>query len=386
MANIIISYNHQNEAVTKTLAGDIEMLNHTVWFDEELSGGQVWWDHILGKIRNCDIFVFVLSPEALNSTACQREYGYAADLGKPILPVMVGEGVSINLLPPALSEIQFVDYRVQDRNAALHLARALKDVPPAKPLPDPLPEPPETPISYLGNLTKQIETTSTLSYEEQSTLVVDLKRSLRDPEATDDARTLLERLRRRRDLFAAMAEEIDELLNSKRRTSSTESESQVTQKVKETLIKIPKEAGKETPGTKITQPPTTQHAPTDIRPTMTLRKRLICSRRRAFLVIIIGVAAIAIFFLLSGAVSLFIPIMVGLLAGAGGAIIGKNRQLIVSALAGAALGWFIIVLYVIVAAGFDPEGFALGGLYGAPTGAIFGTILGVIHRKTKKRP
>ena len=66
---------------------------------------------------------------------------------------------------------------------------------------------------YLGGLTEQVETTSTLNYAEQSTLVVDLKQGLRDPGTTDDTRTLLARLRRRC-IFATIAEEIDELLRS----------------------------------------------------------------------------------------------------------------------------------------------------------------------------
>jgi hypothetical protein len=220
MATIFISYSRQSEAIAKTLAEDIEALGHTVWFDQELSGGQAWWDQILATVRSCDVFVFVLEPAALNSTACKREYGYAVDLGKPILPVLVSEGVSTNLLPPALSQIQFVDYRKQDRNAGFRLARALTTVPSPAPLPNPLPAPPEAPISYLGSLTTRVETTSTLSYEEQSALVFDLKRSLRDPGPPDDTRTLLERLRKRRDLFATMAEEIDELLGSMRKASA----------------------------------------------------------------------------------------------------------------------------------------------------------------------
>lgn len=202
------------------MADDLEALNNTVWFDQDLSGGQVWWDRILETVRDCDVFVFVLDPESLNSTACKREYCYAVDLGKPILPVLVAEGVSTNLLPPALSQIQFVDYRKQDRNAAFRLARALTTVPPPEPLPEPLPPPPEAPISYLTSLTEKIETASTLNYEKQSTLLVDLKRSLREPETADDAHVLLERLRKRRDLLATIAEEIDELLASKREVST----------------------------------------------------------------------------------------------------------------------------------------------------------------------
>ncbi len=214
MPNIFISYNRKAEAIAKNLVDDLEALNNIVWFDQDLSGGQVWWNRILKTVRDCDIFVFVLNPESLNSTACKREYGYAVDLGKPILPVLVAEGVSTNLLPPALSQIQFVDYRKQDRTAAFRLARALTTIPPSEPLPKPFPLPPKAPISYLTSLTEKIETAFTLNYEKQSTLLIDLKRSLREPETIGDAHVLLKRLRKRRDLLANIADEIDELLAS----------------------------------------------------------------------------------------------------------------------------------------------------------------------------
>jgi len=180
--------------------------------DKDLSGGQAWWDQILSVIRRADIFVFLLDADGLNSTACQREYRYAAALGKPILPVLVADGISTNLLPPELSTLQFIDYKQQDRKSAFALARALAAVPPATVLPDPLPSPPAVPISYLSGLTQKLETTSTLTYEEQSALLVDLRRSLRDPKTSRDGRALLGKLRARRDLFATIAEDIDELL------------------------------------------------------------------------------------------------------------------------------------------------------------------------------
>ncbi len=220
MAAYFISYNRQSEAIVKTLAADIEALGHDAWFDREISGGQAWWDQILAQIRTCEVFVFALAPEALNSTPCTREYQYAADLGKPILPVLVAEGVSTNLLPPALSAVQFVDYRQREVDAAFRLARAINHLPSPKPLPDPLPEAPELPISYLGRLQEQVATAAHLSFEQQSALLFDLKRSLRDPETHDDARTLIERLKKRRDLLASISEEIDEILAGTTNTSS----------------------------------------------------------------------------------------------------------------------------------------------------------------------
>ncbi len=220
MAAYFISYNRQSEAVVKTLAADIEALGHDAWLDRELSGGQAWWGQILEQIRTCEVFVFALAPEALNSTACSREHQYAADLGKPILPVLVAEGVSTNLLPPALSAVQFVDYRQRDPDAAFRLARAINHLPSPEPLPDPLPEPPELPISYLGRLQEQVATPATLTFEQQSALLIDLKRSLRDPETRDDASTLIERLKKRRDLLASISKEIDDILPSTTNTSS----------------------------------------------------------------------------------------------------------------------------------------------------------------------
>ena len=180
--------------------------------DQELTGGQAWWDQILARIRASDLFVFVLSSAALYSTACQREYGYAAELRRPILPVLVREGLSLNVLPPALSQVQFIDFRQRHVEAIIALSRALQSLPVGLPLPDPLPAPPEVPLSYLATLSQQIETPSALSFEEQSRLVVELKRGLRDPATFQDSRDLLGRLRARRDLLATIAEEIDEVV------------------------------------------------------------------------------------------------------------------------------------------------------------------------------
>ena len=168
-------------------------------------------DQILETIRDSHALVFLVDPHSLESAACTSECRYAATLGKPIVPILATDDVSISLLPHELSQIQLVDYRKKDRDAALHLARALGALPTPKPLPEPLPAPPEAPLSYLGGLASKVGATA-LDYEQQSGLVVELKRGLRSADTKDDSQTLLLRLRRRRDLFAAIAEEIDETL------------------------------------------------------------------------------------------------------------------------------------------------------------------------------
>jgi hypothetical protein len=213
MPRIFISYSRKGQEVAEALAKDFHALRQTVWLDEELTGGQAWWDEILRQIQECDLFVLAVDLDSLRSAACQRELEYAQKLHKHILPVKVSDRVSERLFPPELVKIEYVSYR-QDRDSVIRLANALSTVTAAPPLPDPLPEPPEVPTSYLGNLAAHVDNPSILTSQEQKNLVFDLKKSLEDPETEQDARTLLERLRKRHELLASVRDDIDDLLGS----------------------------------------------------------------------------------------------------------------------------------------------------------------------------
>lgn len=208
---LFISFSSRNRRYVQELGQDLEAFGHTVWFDAELSGGMAWWDTILKQIRECDVFVLALTPEALESYPVKLELTYAASLNKPILPVLLAD-VDIKLLPQPLSVIQYVDYRQRDRHSALTLGKAISSLPPAKPLPDPLPPPPELPLAPLIRLKTQLNA-PTLSFEEQLNLVFELKSFLSRQETYDDARQLLEALRARADVYARVGYEIDGLLN-----------------------------------------------------------------------------------------------------------------------------------------------------------------------------
>ena len=110
MTTVFISYSRERYGEVKSLVEDLGALGHQAWFDHELTGGQAWWDQVLLKIRECEVFAYGLSPESLDSLACKREYAYASKLGKSVLPILVADGVSSELLPAALEELQYVDY------------------------------------------------------------------------------------------------------------------------------------------------------------------------------------------------------------------------------------------------------------------------------------
>ena len=96
------------------------------------------------------------------------------------MPVLIADDVDTELLPEALAQIHFVDYRREDRAAFRALAKALTALPPSAPLPDPLPEAPPAPVSYLSGLKEQLEATEDLSFAEQTGLVLRLKSGLRN--------------------------------------------------------------------------------------------------------------------------------------------------------------------------------------------------------------
>jgi hypothetical protein len=207
---VFISYARRDAEIADLLRQDIERAKRPVWIDGELTGGQEWWETILGQIRGCSLFVFALSPESLRSKACMAELHYALALGRPLLPVMVRD-TSVQLAPPEIGNAQIVDYRQRNADSAFALVNALVAAPPAPELPTPLPPPPLVPMSYMNTYREQVEAES-LSYHDQASLYVELRSHLQDEDGRDAAVSLLRRLRQRRDIVESVGRDIDVLL------------------------------------------------------------------------------------------------------------------------------------------------------------------------------
>ncbi len=54
---IFVSYARRDREAVDALLQDVRRARHDVWADEELTGGQSWWDTILGTNRGADLFV-----------------------------------------------------------------------------------------------------------------------------------------------------------------------------------------------------------------------------------------------------------------------------------------------------------------------------------------
>jgi hypothetical protein len=214
MRRVFVSYSRNNLDIVTQLIQDLQAVGVNTWHDQTLTGGQRWWDNILSEIRDCEIFVFALSPESWKSEACRSELKYVTQLKKPILPVLVSDGINLNLLSAPLNEIQVTDYRKRDKGATLALFKSINTTPPGPALPDPLPAPPPVPISYYSNLKDQIESPEPLTSQQQITLIFELEQGVNDGRSPTEVRELLLSLKRRDDLLAKIDMKIDAALQS----------------------------------------------------------------------------------------------------------------------------------------------------------------------------
>ena len=177
---IFLSYSSNSKEQTSKLAELLKRMGHEVWFDQALSGGQIWWDEICVNIRDCDLFIFVLDKNSQLSDACEVEWRYAIELGCEILPVKIANDVAEKILPTALAKCQIFDYSNPNIESSLDLAKQIKEIPLPEDWPNPLPPQPPAPMSYLHTLAEKVGTFDRLSESEQKELVQSLEKMIRD--------------------------------------------------------------------------------------------------------------------------------------------------------------------------------------------------------------
>src|SRR3954452_8350576 len=213
MIRIFASYSRKDEAAVQDLIADLGRAHLSVWHDQALHGGDPWWQDILQRIRECDVFLFALSKNSLASKPCRAELSYARALGIPILPVQTGPVGNLRTTPVA--NVQVVDYRERTLAKGLALIESIQDAAAARRLlPDPLPDPPPVPFEYLLRLGSAIGA-GQLTPNEQGDFIRQLREALEtedDEGVRDDARELLLALRRRPDITYRNVTAVDQLL------------------------------------------------------------------------------------------------------------------------------------------------------------------------------
>ncbi len=215
--NVFVSYARADKDTVAAFVDDIQALCN-VWVDRKLDGGQSWWDEILRQIRGCDAMVLAVSPALSDSEAAERERRYAVQLGKPILPILLVP-MDREFAPGDIARLQIIDYTTANRQAAFQFAGALHRLPATPALPDPLPEPPLVPISYMVTLAEKVHAAKTL--DEQNSVISELRTAMHRPAQRDMTLRLLKQFEEHPDIFHSVGRQIEELLGKENSREST---------------------------------------------------------------------------------------------------------------------------------------------------------------------
>jgi hypothetical protein len=208
---LFLSYVHEERSLIEVMADKLRRTGHRVYFDEELKGGQDWWLELMTHIQQCDVFAPVLSRRYVDSVPCRLEASYAEDLDKPFFPIRIAD-FDTNRLSFRIATAQWCSLHQDDENSFLDLVGELAVLSDCPPLPNPLPDMPEVPVSFLTKLWAQVSSPSDLTKEDQALIILEVKSRLTTEDSTS-AIDLLRRLRERPDVFLVIANEIDSLLH-----------------------------------------------------------------------------------------------------------------------------------------------------------------------------
>src|ERR1700730_2929241 len=89
---MFISYSRRASAFVKRLQKELEGRGKDVWLDVEgIRDAEVFPDALRRAIEGSDAFVFVISPDSVNSAFCEQEVGHAVELNKRVVPLALRE-------------------------------------------------------------------------------------------------------------------------------------------------------------------------------------------------------------------------------------------------------------------------------------------------------
>ncbi|HDN27968.1 MAG TPA: TIR domain-containing protein, partial [Thioploca sp.] len=108
---VFVSYSRKDGDFARQLNAALQEAGKTTWFDQEsISTGVDFEKEIFKGIDGCNNFLFVLSPDAVESEYCEREVNYAASQSKRFITVLHRE-TNPATIPEALRVINWIDFK-----------------------------------------------------------------------------------------------------------------------------------------------------------------------------------------------------------------------------------------------------------------------------------
>ena len=87
MSRVFVSCSHRDRAVGERLGNLVRSLGHDAVDDHDDAQGTAWWNEVVGRIEESDVFVAVASPAYAEAHACRLAAKHAAATGLPVVRV-----------------------------------------------------------------------------------------------------------------------------------------------------------------------------------------------------------------------------------------------------------------------------------------------------------
>lgn len=127
MPDVFISYSRRDLDFVRRLHAEFEARDQTTWVDwEGIAISTKWLEEIRRGIDEADNFVFVISPDSIQSQICFLELAHAISVSKPIFPIMI-RSVNLDEMPEDLATIQYISF-AEDENFLTQFDRFLSDL------------------------------------------------------------------------------------------------------------------------------------------------------------------------------------------------------------------------------------------------------------------
>jgi tetratricopeptide (TPR) repeat protein len=117
VGDIFISYSRKDTEFVRNIEVTLTEHSHNVWVDwKEIRGGSEWWKEIITGIEGADKFIFVISPDSIDSEYCGKEIEYAVRQNKKILPILWRSGLGSKGIPlrSEVSSHHYISFEARD--------------------------------------------------------------------------------------------------------------------------------------------------------------------------------------------------------------------------------------------------------------------------------
>ena len=87
--DIFISYRRSDQAIARSLVAELEKQGLSVWWDQNIDGGEDWRDAIVAGLESAKSLVILFSDDCNSSKQLRKELAIADTLNKPIIPILI---------------------------------------------------------------------------------------------------------------------------------------------------------------------------------------------------------------------------------------------------------------------------------------------------------